>query len=173
MIQAPDGAGLPREEGWFSPTANPFLHGCCDCGLAHRVEYTLVNEEGEEIGLPPGARLALRFSREEEQTEKIRRRKVHEWADAPKNKAMKNREQLIKFLEVSVIPLPETPTKETVEVERFLFGAVTSGQIAGTDFSGIPITSMGRDALLSLVALLAAGKKEEGEPSRIILPERG
>lgn len=170
MIQAPDGAGLPYEEGWFSPTANPFLHGCCDCGLAHRVDYTLVNEDGEEIGLPPGVRLALRFSREEVDTEKLRRRKVHEWAASPRIRTLRTMKQLRTLLEESVVPLPSTPTKATVEVERFLFGAVTSGQIAGTDFSGVPITSMSRDALLSLVALLAAGKPEKAEASRIIIP---
>lgn len=169
MIQAPDGAGLPREEGWFSPTANPFLHGCCDCGLAHRVEYTLTDATGEEISFPPGARLALRFSREELDTEKLRRRKVNEWAANPRIRAYRTMKQLRHLLEESVVPLPSTPTKASVEVERFLFGAVSSGQIAGTDFSGVPITSMTRDALLSLVALLAAGKPEEKEESKIIL----
>jgi hypothetical protein len=169
MIQAPDGAGLPREEGWFSPTANPFLHGCCDCGLAHKVEFTVVDSDGVEQIFPSHLRLALRFSREEGATEKIRRRKVNEWAATPKHKAVKNTKMLRAFLEESVVPLPTVMTKETAAVERFLFESVTSGQVAGTDFSGVPITSMTRDGLLSLVALLAAGKPEEKEESSIIL----
>lgn len=52
------------EDGeWFEPTENPFIHGCCDCGLAHRIEYLVDN------GL-----LSLRFYRDLEATRMLQER---------------------------------------------------------------------------------------------------
>lgn len=69
-IQAEDGG-----EAWFRPTQNPFGHGCCDCGLFHQVEYALADEQGNEIPLPAGAGIVLRFRRDAEETERLRAHK--------------------------------------------------------------------------------------------------
>jgi hypothetical protein len=69
VVQGEDG-------GWFQPTANPFGHGCCDCGLAHKVEYTLVDETGETVQLGAGLSLVLRFSRDMEATANLRNEKI-------------------------------------------------------------------------------------------------
>ena len=61
-----------RDERFVAMTENPFLHGCCDCGLFHKVEYKVVDAEGCELEIPSGAMLALRFSRDEDQTEHFR-----------------------------------------------------------------------------------------------------
>jgi hypothetical protein len=47
----------------FEPTENPFIHGCCDCGLAHRIEYLI--DDGA---------LSLRFSRDHEATKLLQMR---------------------------------------------------------------------------------------------------
>lgn len=60
------------DERFVAMTENPFLHGCCDCGLFHKVEYKIVDAEGCELQIPAGAMLALRFSRDEDQTEHFR-----------------------------------------------------------------------------------------------------
>lgn len=60
------------DERFVAMTENPFLHGCCDCGLFHKVEYKIVDAEGNELEIPAGAMLALRFSRDEGQTEHFR-----------------------------------------------------------------------------------------------------
>lgn len=52
------------EDGqWFEPTENPFIHGCCDCGLAHRIEYLI--EKGA---------LSFRFYRDHEATRMLQAR---------------------------------------------------------------------------------------------------
>ena len=67
-IQAVDGA-----EEWFIPTANPFGHGCCDCGLFHWVEFCLVDEASMvQVEIPAGLSLALRFKRDGEETGRLR-----------------------------------------------------------------------------------------------------
>lgn len=139
FIQAPDGSGLPREEGWFSPTANPFLHGCCDCGLVHKVEFTVVDTDGVEQIFPTHQSLALRFSRDDQETAKIRL-----------TKACAN------------------PTPEAMEIISFLSESVPTECVAVTQFGGVKINELDRDSLLRLVALLAAGKPDKAEPSRII-----
>lgn len=72
-------AVIEAEDGdWFQPTANPFGHGCCDCGLAHKVAFTLVDEEDRIVPIPKGLSLALCFTRDEEATEKLRAQKSQE-----------------------------------------------------------------------------------------------
>jgi hypothetical protein len=58
-------ASAPRiEDGeWYEPSENPFIQGCCDCGLAHRIEYDIEN------GV-----LSLRFYRDHEATEELQQR---------------------------------------------------------------------------------------------------
>lgn len=66
-LQAVDGG-----EEWFVPAGNPFGHGCCDCGLFHQVEFCLVDDQGNEQPLPAGVSLALRFTRDEKETRRLR-----------------------------------------------------------------------------------------------------
>lgn len=67
-VQVPD---FPGEVVWCQPTANPFQHGCCDCGLAHHVEYRIVNGEGNPVSLE-GLHLQLRFTTDREGTARLR-----------------------------------------------------------------------------------------------------
>lgn len=46
---------------WYVPSTNPFWHGCCNCGLMHRVDYRVI--EGE---------LQLRFTTDETETKRLR-----------------------------------------------------------------------------------------------------
>lgn len=60
------------DERFVALTENPFLHGCCDCGLFHQVEWKLVDRpEWADPNLPDKL-LALRFTRDVEQTEHFR-----------------------------------------------------------------------------------------------------
>jgi hypothetical protein len=129
-----------QDERFVAMTENPFLHGCCDCGLFHRVEYKVVDGGGFELELKEGVKLALRFSRDDMET-----------AERRLNLACSN------------------PTAETREVIAFLGAYVPHETIEATKFSGVPINDLDRDSLLRLVALLAAGKPEEKEESSIIL----
>jgi hypothetical protein len=61
-----------KDDRFVAITENPFRHGCCDCGLFHKVEFKIVDSSGIEVDLPNGSMLALRFSRDEEQTEHFR-----------------------------------------------------------------------------------------------------
>ena len=75
IVKLPDGAGLGPEDGWFKPTVNPFVHGCCDCGLAHQVEIGFLC--GDEIVriVAEESNLIMRFTRDERETENIRNQK--------------------------------------------------------------------------------------------------
>lgn len=64
-----------EDGGWYQPTTNPFGHGCCSCGLYHQVEFALIDEAGNPVPLPEGTAVALRFTRDEEETQRLRRRK--------------------------------------------------------------------------------------------------
>jgi hypothetical protein len=145
IVKAKDGGSSSPEDGWIVPAVNPFLHLCCDCGLAHQVQYAFVNAEGEDQDPVTVSKndetllLALRFSRDGVETARVR---AH---------------------------LEAKKTLETVAVARvkaFLVDSVPPGCVEGTFFSGVAIQDLDREDLLRLVALLAAGKKEE---SRIIL----
>lgn len=48
------------EAEWYEIGAKPFLHGCCDCGLAHLIHWEIVDASGRSIS---GARLQLKFER--------------------------------------------------------------------------------------------------------------
>jgi len=139
IIPIPDGATVDTDEGWFKPLTNPFLHGCCDCGLMHKVEYTLCDDNGGEIPLPERAGLVLRFSRDNAETAHLRQKQA-----------------MIKLMNM---------TPQHHEVVNFLDISVPPGVVEDTTFSGVAIKDLSRESLLKLVALLAAGKKEE---SRII-----
>lgn len=65
-----------KDEEFIGISENPFAHGCCDCGLWHRVEYALVDLEGNEVPFPENTRLALRFTRDDEQTAHFREQRA-------------------------------------------------------------------------------------------------
>ena len=67
-INVIDGEGI-------CPDVNPFLHGCCDCGLMHSVAYMLVDAEGNGVPLPEGTQLALSFARDNHETARLRAHK--------------------------------------------------------------------------------------------------
>ena len=142
IFKAADG-GDP-DAPWFSPTTNPFIHGCCDCGLAHQVEYAFVDRNGERVDCEElrehgwDVDLALRFTRDRIETTGIR-------VQMELNKAEGNHD-----LQAIIAGLDNEVPMEIVSATRF---------------AGVLITGLGRESLLKLVALLAAGKKEE---SRII-----
>lgn len=84
IISMPDGSNLPADEGWFMPTENPFIHGCCDCGLAHRVEWALIDKFTHDIIEDPDREIVLylenlgvvlRFTRDEAETANLRKQK--------------------------------------------------------------------------------------------------
>jgi hypothetical protein len=56
-------APIVEDGEWYEPTENPFIHGCCDCGLAHRVEFTI-----------EGTAVSFRYSRDLEATVLLKRR---------------------------------------------------------------------------------------------------
>ena len=141
IIPIPDGATVDADEGWFKPLANPFLHGCCDCGLMHKVEYTLCDDNGGEISLSEHAGLVLRFSRDSAET-------VH----------LRQKQAMIKLMNM---------TPQHHEAVNFLDQSVPAGLVEDTTFSGVAIKDLSRESLLKLVALLAAGKKEESRIIRI------
>jgi hypothetical protein len=61
-------------EEWFSPTTNPFTHICCSCSLVHTVEYALADlMTGEAVEMPRAAGLALKFTRDAEETAHFRK----------------------------------------------------------------------------------------------------
>lgn len=82
IISMPDGGNLPADEGWFMPTENPFIHGCCDCGLVHRVEFGAIDKDGEgedyyKKQFASGElSLILRFTRDEAETANLRKQKI-------------------------------------------------------------------------------------------------
>lgn len=115
-------------------TENPFGHGCCDCGLWHRVEIYLADKDGNVIPLPEETIPAMRWVRDEEQTEYFRREKM-------------------------------SPAAAALSLD--LAKGVTAREVAITSFSDVPINDLDRDALLRIITLLAAGKRQE-DPSRII-----
>lgn len=72
LIQAVDGSIVEPEDGWYAMPNELFAHGCCDCGLFHQVEYALTDDQGETVDMPEGAMLALRFTRDNGETEVLR-----------------------------------------------------------------------------------------------------
>lgn len=63
-------------------TENPFGHGCCDCGLWHLVEIALADKDGNVHPLPDGMIPAMRWVRDQEQTEHFRAGKMSREAAA-------------------------------------------------------------------------------------------
>ncbi|BCS54760.1 hypothetical protein [Geobacter sp. SVR] len=130
ITQAYDAEGLAPEEGWFKPVKNPFVHGCCDCGLVHQVEFCFVDKGGHEIVLAEGDGIALRFARDAVETANLRAQKA--------------------MIEARNVSLP------LAAVSEFLHNEVPMEAVEMTTFDGVFITELGRIELLKLVALLAA-----------------
>jgi hypothetical protein len=65
LTAAEKSANAPKgtDDMWFAPSENPFIQGCCDCGLAHRITYR-IDSEG----------LSLNFQRDYEATEHLQAR---------------------------------------------------------------------------------------------------
>jgi hypothetical protein len=143
MIRAADGSILDADQGWYKFADNPFGHACCDCGLYHQVEYAIVDSDGEVQELAEGHGPAFRFTRDDIETEKLR------------------------LLNLSMVP-PHL-SAEGKSIVAMLGQEVPVKMVLDTTFSGVPITELGRDSLLRLVALLASAKQEQPEPSGIIL----
>jgi len=68
-----DGANAAhaRETDWLEPSANPFGHGCCDCGLFHRVMVRIVDEDGIPVDMRK-MRLQMKWGRDEVETLRLR-----------------------------------------------------------------------------------------------------
>lgn len=109
-------APIVEDGQWYEPTENPFIHGCCECGLSHRVEYLI--EKGA---------LSLRFFRDADATAALMQRLERDvvptdaeadskewWRQVAQGLAIKCREAETRAL-VSQPSSPATPetTEET------------------------------------------------------------
>lgn len=69
ITESGEAAAHALDGEWLEPSANPFGHGCCDCGLFHQVEYRVVNYAGKDIA---DAKIQMRWSRDEGETISLR-----------------------------------------------------------------------------------------------------
>jgi hypothetical protein len=72
-----DKAVHAHDNDWLQPSANPFGHGCCDCGLYHQVTYRIVDKKGREI---KGAVLQMRWSQDRVETARLKHHMLGETA---------------------------------------------------------------------------------------------
>ena len=37
-----------EDNEWYRPKMKGFIHECCDCGLKHKVDFKIWNDDGDE-----------------------------------------------------------------------------------------------------------------------------
>lgn len=119
---------------WVSPATNPFGHVCCDCGLGHMVEYALVDAlSGQEVAMPAGAVLVLKFNRDAGLTGEARTR----WINYEKLDVLRTTPQVPRYERtVQTDPL-RTPTAQGVGPAAFGGGLAAGISSAARDLEAI------------------------------------